>query len=349
MIFLSYLATNYEFNNFSISQSVFDDAASPNLVALPSNDTVLESRQDDTRRKLATGTAVGVGMFLIIVAAAIILVFRSRRKRSRTTDSQPAIPQLLQDPEIPIPETQEIGHNSLNGSPLELQDAGRAELLDHHMQTGSGNVMNELPQVDPSTELEEVVLRSSILPQSRHAQDRGSLSASSLANTRSRRSVSIVAVVALDEADLSTESVDQTLPINKPLPSTPNATMATRTETTSSLHHPSEHPSTIDTAITEIMQSLRHPNRSHSNAQQRKITGLSTSRNSTPISESLQVSPLMFHDGRTFFPSEGFHACPNREESIRSTYATIFDYDDYRDLSPDKGNTSDIFHHHEDE
>lgn len=81
-----YLIVNYEHSNFSISQSLFKDNATPQIVAIPSvNDTSTRVAKTYQHQGLSAGSIAGIVIAVAVMAIlAALAVFFINRRRSRT-------------------------------------------------------------------------------------------------------------------------------------------------------------------------------------------------------------------------------------------------------------------------
>lgn len=286
--------TNYEYGNFSVSQSRFDGALQPNIVSLPSSDTEGEAQNDSLGRGAITGIGLGSGTFAILVVLALIFLDRKRRKNTvASTGDSPSDVAAILEPDALITTTQEIGQNSLYGIPQELHHNARVELLDAQALSGSGNDIIELPR--PAS---PAVLGSDPVGKSRANQ----------VETRSSQRLAL-------DAD-------------KPLPKIPHSIPTTKQGLLGTLSHNSD-------LSTTRRKGFREPRHHHflplTIERNSLLARPDASRLTTPISDSLQVSPLIQYIDKLSFPKQEYHIIQSDTGSIRSTYATIFDIDDYRD------------------
>ena len=140
---LSYLITDYERSNFSISQCRFEDNLQENIITIPSTTRLPTHRSHN----LIIGASIGAASFLLLLFIAGIVSFRHRQSRvhkpSNSESSNPSKP--LDKPNIlTVCPLREIGQNSLCGPIRELSDSGKAELLDETSPSGSGNEISEM-------------------------------------------------------------------------------------------------------------------------------------------------------------------------------------------------------------
>ena len=146
---LSYLITDYEHSNFSISQCRFNDDSPKNIVPIPSNPSRI-------RRETIIGTSVGAVLFLISVIVVFLFFIRKRRRKSgKVSHDELRSPMPSDNPSVfSICSVREIDNNSMCGPVRELPDTSRAELLDEQLPSGSGNEISEMYQPFPRTTTE---------------------------------------------------------------------------------------------------------------------------------------------------------------------------------------------------
>ena len=126
-----YLSVNYEYSNFSISQCVFEDGASANILPFLSAD--LKSKPA-SNHKVIIGTTVGATVFLLLSLVAFF-IFKStgrRRKRENKIASSPSSKSLSPSFSQISSTPKEIGENSLSGfhnGHREMEDTSPAQLI----------------------------------------------------------------------------------------------------------------------------------------------------------------------------------------------------------------------------
>ncbi|KAL8768569.1 MAG: hypothetical protein Q9209_005254 [Squamulea sp. 1 TL-2023] len=141
----AYLITDYDHKNFTIAQAVFNDSAKPNIVPIPWNATTVRHDDQGISRQAIIGISTGSAVFVLLMVVLIsILTLRWRTRRGLTPSNNATINDKQVDEVRPfsyiIP--QEIGHQSIP----ELHDiAHHIELLNGQAPSGSGNIMIELP------------------------------------------------------------------------------------------------------------------------------------------------------------------------------------------------------------
>ena len=145
-MFSSYIITNYEHSNFSVSQCKFEDGLPEKIITILS---ATNTSGNPISRGVITGASLGATALLILIILLITLAVRKwRRKHSKRLSSDSTKPLKRQEILAVFP-IQEMGHDSLYGVPRELADSGRAELMDDKSPSGSDKEMLELPQAPP--------------------------------------------------------------------------------------------------------------------------------------------------------------------------------------------------------
>ena len=134
---------DYDRQNFTVAQAVFDDTAQSKIVPIPWNATAAPSNDKGLSRKARIGIGTGSAVFVllaIILGLLATLRWRKRRNRQAVTDVAPD----SEDPSEVKPFTylsiQEMGHQSMP----EMHDTGYLELLNGSALSGSDKVLNEL-------------------------------------------------------------------------------------------------------------------------------------------------------------------------------------------------------------
>jgi len=145
LLCFSYLITDYERSNFSLSQCRFEDGVATDLVKIPSM-TKISSRPSPN---LIIGTSVGGAVLFILVILTLGFVIQRRRRKQNQTEqfeTSSERPSSLEKPRVmTICSVREIDNNSLCGPIRELPDSGKVELLDENKPSGSGNEISEMP------------------------------------------------------------------------------------------------------------------------------------------------------------------------------------------------------------
>jgi len=158
--FFSYIITDYERSNFSVSQCRFEDGVPAQLVPIRS----ATETPNHSSRNVLLGTIIGSAALLLLLIIASIFVIRKKRRHTRqqvdvrlnqnTTGHQGP----LQDPRPSIiSSAREIDDNSNTGQIREIPDTGVAELLDELLH-----------EMSPSGPGHETSRSSRILPQVSH-------------------------------------------------------------------------------------------------------------------------------------------------------------------------------------
>ncbi|KAG8527771.1 uncharacterized protein KY384_007925 [Bacidia gigantensis] len=144
----AYLSVNYEYSNFSVSQSKFNLDDSHNIIAFPPKtdrpNLVSHHRKQPLNTGGIIGGSIGAGVLVILVVAFLILWIRKKKRKSKPMEVERnksvSDPSSLQA--ATISPMNEIGRKETP----EILDTGRMlELLDTETPSGSGNVIHELP------------------------------------------------------------------------------------------------------------------------------------------------------------------------------------------------------------
>lgn len=317
------MITNYEHSNFSVSQSRYEDGASPNLVPSPSNDTSHDVPPTHINRNVTIGVSIGVSFLIILILLLLSFVtLKKRRKDVEADGTSLCHAEMDPEPVASTSTTQEIGGNSLYGALQELHNNETVELSDMQAVSGSRNNVIEPPRSatpsadgpdplreDPKTLSTDLpytqdersdVLSSSLVQQSRTAQP----------GTRSSEFLSLHA--------------------DKPLPTIPppiprRAVQERRT--------PRDLSHTSNVKITGLRQPPHGRLLSMTTGQDSLWARPDLSRVPTESSQTYQVLPLVPNIGKFSCLRQDHQTVQSEAGSIRSTYATIFDYDDYQDSS----------------
>ena len=160
----SYLTTNYEHSNFSISQTKFEEGLAADIAAIlskeiypttngsaPPTKATSNMLSSYNRRGTIIGASIGATVFLVLILVSITCVMRRRKHRSSKSNTGRNIDSLnhLKLGEPP-PRTafslQEIDHNSLIGLYRELPESGIMELPDGRSLSGPNADIQELSQ-----------------------------------------------------------------------------------------------------------------------------------------------------------------------------------------------------------
>ena len=145
----SYLITNYEHSNFSVSPCNFEDGTSKNLIPIPS----IAKTPSHQSRRLIIGASVGAASSVLLTVVILTLVFWRKHRlnqRAMASDTSSVTSMSLEKPRImTVCSVREIDQNSLCGAVRELPDNGTAELQDETSPSGSGNLMPEMSSSVP--------------------------------------------------------------------------------------------------------------------------------------------------------------------------------------------------------
>lgn len=100
-----YLTVNYERSNFSVSQSVFPEAAKQNLIPIlpPSDDVTITTKPKSTNqsKKISPGAVAGIVVAIAILCIlAFGTVFFIRRRRRRRDEAEPESSRLKDQVEL---------------------------------------------------------------------------------------------------------------------------------------------------------------------------------------------------------------------------------------------------------
>lgn len=328
-MWLRYLITNYEYRNFSISQTRFDDGLQPELITLPSIDNADEKQNDHLGRKATIGTGLGVGIFLTLVLIFLGFLVRKKRGKVVETNLQDSFDaELDPDPIALTDTTQEIGRNSLYGAPQELHNSETVELSDAQAVSGSRDRVVGVPLSAMPISLESQPFRKVSIVYSTDPP-----------RPQAERTKPMSSTVARQSPSTQAGGQSSRFPIlhaNKPLPATP-ASFPKMAAQDRGLARNSSQDSNVNVAKTRGLGHPRHGRFLAVTAEQDSLwarPGLS--RLPTAISQDSRVSPLLSNVDKFSFLRQEYHTVQSESGSIRSTYATIFDYDDYRDSSADE-------------
>ena len=148
----SYVITDYERSNFSVSQARFEDGLPDNVVTIHSstsslghinhNDTIIPGAPRPTSSKVIIGSSVGAAVLLLLLFIVATSCIRQRRRKLQQQQRAdiPERPETDQDRRSPINHSiHEIGNNSIVGFFRELADSSKAELQDEQSRSGSRN------------------------------------------------------------------------------------------------------------------------------------------------------------------------------------------------------------------
>ena len=150
--FFSYLITNYEYSNFSVSQARFEDLPE-DIIAMPSappppTASPTTSPHNRISHSSIIGLTIGLIAFLILAFFLVYFTRKKLRENSQKNDMSKNTVSPRVSKEIKpahISSLHEADSNSLYNQ-RELPDSGKVELLDEHSPSGSGNNISEMPQ-----------------------------------------------------------------------------------------------------------------------------------------------------------------------------------------------------------
>ncbi len=107
---------DYERKNFSVSQAVFSDNPSSNIVTIQPVSETKKSAESGLKKPILIGILVGIIVGVLLLASVFFLLYRRRRRQKR-----PAPASELQSIEFAkLPKSAEAGGNSrseMNGEP----------------------------------------------------------------------------------------------------------------------------------------------------------------------------------------------------------------------------------------
>lgn len=170
----SYIITDYERSNFSVSQARFEDGLPSELVTIPStspppaspvsHNNAENPSQKQGRHMIIIGSSIGAAFFLLCTVLAIVYCLHRRYAKLRNqggTQEPPPLPPDRGPSGLTACSVREIGNNSIIGLVRELPETGRVALLDIQSPLGSGNEMPEMVGTVPVTVHELRTHRSS--------------------------------------------------------------------------------------------------------------------------------------------------------------------------------------------
>ncbi|KAL9620968.1 MAG: hypothetical protein Q9204_008159, partial [Flavoplaca sp. TL-2023a] len=134
----AYVMVDYDHQNFTVAQALFDDTAQTNVVPIPWNATAAPSNDKGLSREATIGIGTGSAVFVLAIMLGVLAILRWRKRQDRQAMTDVA-PDSEEPPEFrPFSYTsiQEIGHQSMP----EMHDTGYLELLNGSAPSG----LNEL-------------------------------------------------------------------------------------------------------------------------------------------------------------------------------------------------------------
>ena len=171
-----YLIANYENSSFSVHQARFEEGLPEQIIAIPStNTTSLPRGSSPVSKKITIGLSLGTTTGVFFLVFVLILAIRKWRGQMPS--------KLYLDGVEMSSSIHEIDTNSLYWSFRELDDSGKAELLDKQWPSGSGKIVQEMPPHSPPPFIYELRTGRSLTDQSLISANRFSISA----NTRTAR------------------------------------------------------------------------------------------------------------------------------------------------------------------
>ena len=183
-----YLITNYESRSFSVHQAKFEEDRPQQIIDIPSMNTTASPRESIPSRNttaLPRGSSPvskksTIGLSLGTMTGALlllfVLIFAIRKWRGR---GQTPRKHYLDDVEVSN-SVHEIDNNSLHWGFRELDDSGKVELLDKQWPSGSGKNIQEMPPHTPPPFIYE-------LRTGRSLTNRSLISASRLSDSTNKR------------------------------------------------------------------------------------------------------------------------------------------------------------------
>ena len=165
-----YLITNFENSSFSVHQAKFEEGLPEQIIAIPSiNTTALPRGSSPISKKTTMGLSLGTTTGVLLLVFVLIFAIRKRRRR---------MPRKFYLDGVEISNSiHEMNGNSLYWSFRELDDSGRAELLDKQWPSGSGNDIQEMPPHSPPPFIYELRTGRSLTNKSLMSANRFSVSA----------------------------------------------------------------------------------------------------------------------------------------------------------------------------
>ncbi|KAL8753555.1 MAG: hypothetical protein Q9184_005385 [Pyrenodesmia sp. 2 TL-2023] len=311
----AYLITDYDHNNFTVAQALFNENTKTNIVPIPWNATAAPDERKSLSRQATIGIGTGSTIFALLVVMIIFFCAMRRRKHQAMIASADTSTTSQNPPDVRPPSfipTQEIGHQSIP----ELHDmAYHLELLDGQVPSGSGNEINELPNGDEISRCEP---SAPATPSSNLLSLRGRNASSTRTRRHESRSLEVHDIRASVTSNPSSEI---------------NVRRITFTES---------HNFTSQASSKEYAKSLSHtPLMAHINkalpllpsqrSHRRQDESSHPSLPVTPISESFQVSPAVYAISKGPITKGHEPVVLSPRPSPLATYSTIFDIDEYRD------------------
>lgn len=162
-----YLITDYDNNNFTVAQALFNDTGPPVIVPIPWNATTGNDTGNHLSKGSITGISIGISIFLAIFLGLAFLMFRKRSRRRRVLDPNDKWElheEMNEEKPFTFVPLQEIGPSSVRGSrdqAQELHNTCQVELFDAKSPSGSGQKVRELWDTEafsnPSNGLHELL------------------------------------------------------------------------------------------------------------------------------------------------------------------------------------------------
>ena len=313
------------------------------IITIPSSNTIVPTNGSHivptngshVSRKTVVGISIGVTAFVTLIT--LVLNFAVRRWRnnakSRKSNISGASGTVRELEPLTVIPAREIGHNSSYGVYKELHNSLKVELLNEQSPSGSGLEMTELPQ-----SLSPVLCNPKSRPDSRkaplardlYAENRWTILVSTGTIRESWTSVQSAVLTPYIEKLITTSPRRLLLNVNKALPPVPVSNAGPVIRSSIPLHDSSKDLNRASIATQKTTSILF---RRDSSSKE-----LSRFSASTRISESPQVLPTG-HKG--FRARQSLQPLVRQAVAVESTYATVFDYNTYKDSAVNDDNSVD--------
>ena len=223
LTFSSYLITDYDQSNFSVSQCKFEDGVKSDIVTITSGASI--ASHSHITRAAKIGISIGSIVVFLLCVLVITCVVRKRRNSARMQDTQfNPEPTSSGQPHITSNtfSTQEIAENSLIGPQRELPDNEIAELRGMSIASQPSNQVQQR-----ETSLHSIPeLRAQCTPQSKslvqppNSPCRRAISVSTKMTRHSWTSIGSSAKVPCVETTICSQTI-KPIDVYRSLPSTP--------------------------------------------------------------------------------------------------------------------------------
>ena len=332
-----YVITDYEHYNFSVSQSRFEDNLQPNIVTIPPNSTVENTGSHHIAKTTIIGASIGAVVFIVVLSASLLLFFRrylSLRKKRRLDESEASQHDYSQ-PALTNISTQEMANNSLWNIHRELVDSGRVELQNQHINELPLSVTPSPMEVPTPITPDQSLRVLRIGRSEQHTVSTRLTNASASSRGRLDLSTHTSPFRSLDSEPISVSRAN----VYKELPPIPDPTH--ESARFQALPAPSQFRGrSSSTSIATAKSSASSSVLALSWGEQSRQSSAST-----PLSESMQVSPLALRSGREDYytrrrsrsesaTNAAATAVTTATTAATTPYAMIFDYDIYRNKGP---------------